>query len=459
MKRSVLVVDDERIVRESLCERLELEGHYAIGAEDAETALEILRDESIHIVVIDVNLPGMNGLDLLKRAIEVSPGTSAVIMTGHGNVRDAVAAIQSGAEDYLQKPFEMEEMKIVLERIARKQAITDENVELKRRLREIYGFEGIIGRSAAMRRVFERAAAVAKSDANVLIDGETGSGKDLIARAIYKESARRDKPFVKVDCAALPETLLESELFGHERGAFTGATRAQTGRFEQADGGVIFLDEIGNLSPATQAKLLNVTQDRQFTRLGGERRINVDIRLISATNIDLEKAVADGRFREDLFYRLNVVPITIPSLRERREDIPLLVDAFIDRFCQENNRPNPGITAEAMEMLCSYDWPGNVRELENAIERTVILSGGGKIGAADLPARMSSRSATANAPRADIPVDMPLKKAVERFEAALISSLLRELGGSRDKTSRRLGVTRVTLYNKMKKYGLLDNEE
>jgi len=457
LKRTVLIVDDEAIVRNSLSEYLEAAGYAVLSATDAEEALALLRERGADIAILDVNLPGTSGMDLLNNIKQTYPAAGVVILTGYGTVEDAVEAMKRGADDYLVKPCSMEELKIVLSHISAQQALRDENTELRRQLEKRYGLENIIGRSPEMQKVFERIEAVANSDANVLVFGETGTGKDLVAHAIHRRSARSGRPFVKVDCASLPETLLESELFGHERGAFTGATQSQAGRFEQADGGVLFLDEVGNLSHATQAKLLNVIQDREFTRLGGDRRINIDIRLVSATNIDLARAVEEGGFRRDLFYRINVVPIHIPPLRERAGDIPLLAMAFLERFSRENRREGLSISPEAMDRLCGYRWPGNVRELENIIERSVVLARSDEIGPSSLPSEIGAPTAPITQKKF-IRDDASLKDAVEEYEARIICAVLGEMGGSRERTAKRLGITRVTLYNKMKRYGLLDEE-
>jgi len=451
-------VDDDAIVRNSLTECLANEGYATMSAGNADEALALLNRNGADIAVLDVNLPGgASGMELLNSIKNVSPGTGVVILTGYGTVEDAVEAMKRGADDYLVKPCSMEELKIVLGHIAGQQALRDENIELRKQLGKQYELENIIGRSFAMRRVFERIEAVSGSEANVMIEGETGTGKDLVARALHKRSPRREKPFVKVDCAALPETLLESELFGHEKGAYTGAMHSQAGRFEQADGGVLFLDEVGNLSLATQAKLLNVIQDREFTRLGGDKRISVDIRLICASNVDLETAVSAGAFRDDLYFRVNVVPVRLPPLRERPEDVPILANAFLERYLRDNKRTGLRITSEAMDKLCVYQWPGNVRELENTIERVVILTHGDEIGAINLPKKIGKPD-TPTPQKNFLPSTVTLKDATEEYEARVIRAVLGEFDGNREQTSARLGITRVTLYNKMKRYGMLENE-
>ncbi|HOX28950.1 MAG TPA: sigma-54 dependent transcriptional regulator, partial [bacterium] len=367
-----------------------------------------------------------------------------------------------GADDYLLKPCSIDELNIVLNQIIKQRNLKNENIELKRQLEKYRGVSaaGMIGRSSAMRQVYERIEAVAKSESTVLIIGETGTGKDLVAHDIHKQSSRKDRPFVKLDCAALPETLLESELFGHEKGAFTGASKSLTGRFEQANGGLLFLDEIGNMSLATQAKLLNVIQDREFTRIGGDHKISVDIRLLCATNTDLERAVAKGEFREDLYYRLNVVPIRVPPLRERRDDIPILASHFLNRFQTSNNRGPMTISRDALDLLYSFNWPGNVRELENVVERLVILSKGNEITVSNLPSRILNieKKNVPFSPHIEMKSDETLREAVESFEAQLIHDTLDEMNGSRDKTASKLGISRITLYNKMKRYGFLDSD-
>ncbi len=462
MKINILIVDDDPFVRESLSERLFIEGYGTMSANDADEAIAAISSTTPDIAILDVNLPGISGIDLLEKIKAISPEISVVILTGYGSVQDAVDAMKKGADDYLLKPCSIDELNIVLNQIIKQRNLKNENIELKRQLEKYRGVSaaGMIGRSSAMRQVYERIEAVAKSESTVLIIGETGTGKDLVAHDIHKQSSRKDRPFVKLDCAALPETLLESELFGHEKGAFTGASKSLTGRFEQANGGLLFLDEIGNMSLATQAKLLNVIQDREFTRIGGDHKISVDIRLLCATNTDLERAVAKGEFREDLYYRLNVVPIRVPPLRERRDDIPILASHFLNRFQTSNNRGPMTISRDALDLLYSFNWPGNVRELENVVERLVILSKGNEITVSNLPSRILNieKKNVPFSPHIEMKSDETLREAVESFEAQLIHDTLDEMNGSRDKTASKLGISRITLYNKMKRYGFLDSD-
>jgi len=462
LKINILIVDDDPFVRESLSERLFIEGYGTMSANDADEAIAAISSTTPDIAILDVNLPGISGIDLLEKIKAISPEISVVILTGYGSVQDAVDAMKKGADDYLLKPCSIDELNIVLNQIIKQRNLKNENIELKRQLEKYRGVSaaGMIGRSSAMRQVYERIEAVAKSESTVLIIGETGTGKDLVAHDIHKQSSRKDRPFVKLDCAALPETLLESELFGHEKGAFTGASKSLTGRFEQANGGLLFLDEIGNMSLATQAKLLNVIQDREFTRIGGDHKISVDIRLLCATNTDLERAVAKGEFREDLYYRLNVVPIRVPPLRERRDDIPILASHFLNRFQTSNNRGPMTISRDALDLLYSFNWPGNVRELENVVERLVILSKGNEITVSNLPSRILNieKKNVPFSPHIEMKSDETLREAVESFEAQLIHDTLDEMNGSRDKTASKLGISRITLYNKMKRYGFLDSD-
>jgi len=442
-KVKVLVVDDEAVVRESLRDWLSDAGYLVLTAENGPQALEIIKKEKPGIAISDLVMPGMDGIELLKRAKEISPGIEVIIITAYGSIPTAIAAMKEGAYDYIEKPFRPEKAELLVEKLVEHQRLLEENISLHRKLEERYRFENIITKSSKMQQVIELIKVVAKSNATALIIGETGTGKELVARAIHSQSYRKDKPFVAVSCAALPESLLESELFGHEKGAFTGAYTQRKGKFEIANKGTLFLDEIGEMSANIQVHLLRVLEEKEFTRVGGNELIKVDVRVVSATNRDLKEAVANGQFREDLYYRLNVVTIELPPLRERREDIPLLAEHFLKKLALENQKKVAGFSPEATEFLLRYDWPGNVRELENAIERAVILAKSSLIESADLPHQSLSLAYSA----------LPGKNLKE-MEKNHIWGVLSETRGNYSEAARILGITRMTLYNKVRDYGL-----
>ncbi len=434
----VLIVDDEKKLGILFSKALVGAGHEAEYVVSAEKALEIL-PKGFDLVITDLRMPGMDGLELLKRIKVDYPDTVVVVMTAHGTVESAVEAMKAGAYDYLTKPFPTDEMLLLVERIAGERHLRDE-VEYRRRVeRERFG--ELVGRSEAMRHVFELVEKVAPSDATVLILGETGTGKELVARAIHERSGRSKKAFVAINCAAITETLLESELFGYERGAFTGADRRKPGMFELADGGTLFLDEIAEMPPALQSKLLRVLQEKVVYHLGGTNPIPVDVRIIAATNKDLKKLVDEGKFREDLYYRLAVFPIKLPPLRERREDIPLLIENYFRKR---------GVVAkvsdEAMEMLMDYDYPGNVRELENILERALILAGMKTITPEHLPDLEVSR--------VEESVPEPGETTLEELEKKMLLAALEKAGGNKSKAARMLGITRRMIYTRLKKYGI-----
>lgn len=375
--RTILVVDDEPNIRRVLSAVFEKAGYQVLTAENGRKALDVISSEpGLDVVVCDLIMPDLNGVEVLEAAREINPGLSVVMITAHGTIKTAVDAMKIGAFDYITKPFDMDEIKLVVKNAIERSELLKENTQLKQELKSRYKFEGIIGNSGKMQEVYKIVERVANSNATVLIRGESGTGKELIARAIHYNSPRAVKPFVAVSCAALPETLLESELFGHEKGAFTGAAGRKAGRFELANQGTLFLDEVPEISPAMQVKLLRVLQEREFERIGGTKTLRVDVRLIAATNRDLEQAVANGEFRADLYYRLQVIQVFLPSLRERREDIPDLVEHFLAKFSDQNGKSLKYVSQETMDMLMHYSWPGNVRELENAIERCVVLADG-----------------------------------------------------------------------------------
>jgi len=442
-RAKILVADDEAAIRESLSEWLSDVGHDVLTAEDGPQALGIIEKEKPSIVIADLVMPGMDGIELLKKAKEISPGIEVIIITAYGSIPTAITAMKEGAYDYIEKPFCPEKAELLINRLVEHQQLLEENISLHRKLEEQYRFENIIAKSPKMRRVIEIIKVVAMSNATVLITGESGTGKELVARAIHSQSYRKDKPFVAVSCAALPESLLESELFGHEKGAFTGAYAQRRGKFEAADRGTLFLDEIGEMSANIQVHLLRVLEEKELTRVGGNELIKVDVRVISATNKDIKKAVADGQFREDLYYRLNVVTVELPPLRERKEDIPLLAQHFLKKFAVENKKEVVAFSPEAVDLLMKYEWPGNVRELENAIERAVILSKDSYIKAVDLPQQegLVARSTQ-------------LGKSITEVEKNHILNILNETNGNYSQAARILGISRVSLYNKIKAYRL-----
>jgi DNA-binding NtrC family response regulator len=441
-KTRILVVDDEEIVRESLGGWLEKDGYSVSSAPDGRSAVERLKAEKWNVLLVDLKMPGMDGLQVLEEARKLQPDAAAVIMTAYATVDTAVSAMKLGAFDYLVKPFDPEELSLMMQKIVTQQALVRENAVLRRALKKEHRFRDFVSKSPAMQKVFDLAQVAARSNSTILVLGESGSGKEVLARAIHAESQRAEGPFVAVSCAALTETLLESELFGHEKGAFTGAVARRKGKFEAAHGGTLFLDEVGDVSPKLQLDLLRVLEDRRFHRVGGTEPIDVDVRIIAATNRDLKKAVADGSFREELFYRLNVIPITLPPLRDRKEDIPLLVETFLERLGVEMKKPLEGISTEAMAALMSHDWPGNVRELRNVLERGAVVATGSIIQLADMGlTRSAGAPAAAREPG-----------TLEEMERRHIAEVLTHTGGNVSQAARVLGIDRVTLYNKMRKY-------
>ncbi|WP_242392729.1 sigma-54-dependent transcriptional regulator [Anaeromyxobacter oryzisoli] len=449
-KTRILVVDDEEIVRESLGGWLEKDGYAVETAPDGPGALARLGAERWSILIVDLKMPGMDGLQVLEEAKKRQPDLAVVIMTAYATVDTAVSAMKLGAYDYLVKPFDPEELSLMMQKIVSQQSLVRENAVLRQALKREYQFRDLVSKSPAMQKVFELARTSARSHSTILVLGESGSGKEVLARAIHAESPRADGPFVAVSCAALTESLLESELFGHEKGAFTGAIARRKGKFEAAHGGTLFLDEVGDIGAKLQLDLLRVLEDRRFHRLGGNEPIEVDVRIVAATNRDLRKAVQEGRFREDLFYRLNVIPILIPPLRDRREDIPLLVENFVERLAVEMKKKIDGVATDAMTALMAHDWPGNVRELRNVLERGAVVATGPVIQLPDLglPGRGEA------APRGGT------LASLEEVERRHVSSVLAHTGGNVSQSARILGIDRVTLYNKMKKWGLRrDGEE
>jgi two-component system response regulator AtoC len=446
-KVHILVVDDEEIVRESLLDWLREDGYQVEAAEDGFKALEKFKDRSWDIALVDLKMPKMDGLQLMQKIKEIHPETQVVIITAFATVNTAVQAMKTGAYDYLVKPFNPEELSLLIKRLVESQSLIKEISYLRKELQKQYQFHDLISKSSTMQKVFDLAHTIAKSNSNILILGESGTGKELLARAIHNESLRAAGSFIPVSCVALTETLLESELFGHEKGAFTDAIAQKKGKFELADGGTIFLDEIGDISPKLQLSLLRVLQEKEFTRVGGTKSITVDVRIIAATNRDLKKAVDEGKFRDDLYYRLNVIAIELPPLREHKEDIPLLAHHFIEKFNIEMGGKIERIAEEALERLIEYDWPGNVRELENVIERVMVITKGTLIKAEDLHLSPQVIKGKGAASASD-------DKTIKAVEKKHIEKILKENNWNIQKSAEKLGIDRVTLYNKIKKYKL-----
>jgi DNA-binding NtrC family response regulator len=455
---TLLIIEDEAKMRRLLELNLSEDGFTVYTAADAEAGLNTLRQEKIDLVVTDLKLPGMNGLELLQAVKRTNATIPVVVMTAYGTVETAVEAMKAGASDYLLKPFALEEMKLILRKELDFHRLREENRSLREALGERYRFQNIVARSPKMQEVLATVERVAPTHSTVLLGGESGVGKDLIARAIHEHSRRAAGPFIKINCTAIPENLLESELFGYERGAFTGANTSKPGRFELADKGTIFLDEIGDVPGSIQVKLLHVLQDRQFERLGGTKTLKVDVRVIAATNQDLRAALEQGTFRQDLYYRLNVVPISIPPLRERKEEIPYLVDYFIARFARESDKPLTGITPAALKLLADFHWPGNVRELENIIERATALSTGTVIDVADIRLDISPPSPS-TAPTGELTPFPPEGMTLEQFEDEIIREALRRAGGNKSQAARLLGLSRNALRYRLSKLGVPDEEE
>jgi len=452
VKNTILVVDDDLAHRTMLKTLLSGWGYDVSEAGDGAAAIEAVRKGPFDLVLMDIRMIKISGLEALQEIKEFNPAIPVIIMTAYASVETAVEALKKGAYDYLTKPLDFDELKLLLERAMDHSRLKEENRLLRESLGKHFDKGNLIGRSPAMTKLLETVAQVAPSEATVLITGESGTGKEMIAGAIHFNSPRREGPFIKINCAAITETLLESELFGHEKGAFTGADRRKEGKFRQADGGTIFLDEVSEMSTAMQIKLLRVLQERELTRVGGSEVVKVDVRVITATNRDLIAYIQSGRFREDLYYRLNVVTLHVPPLRERREDIPLLAQHFLGTFSDKNRKAIKGFTPRAMDRLLKYAWPGNIRELMNAVERAVVLSRGDFLDeTAIAPLETGTASGLAVCGSAAEPENMPL----EEVEKLTILRTLDQSGGNKSETARRLGITRRTLHQKLKKYGVM----
>jgi DNA-binding NtrC family response regulator len=446
----ILIIDDEPLMRVTVQDALAGEGYEALAAENGKSGTDLFKATMPDIVITDLKLPDMNGIQILQEIKSVQPSSEVILITGFGSIDSAVMAMKEGASDYLTKPFSMDKLLLVINRILRIKVLEEENLSLKKRIEERYGLEGLVGKSSQMVKIYDLIETVSQTDATVLISGESGTGKELAANAIQLRSPRKDRPFIKVNCAALPETLLETELFGHEKGAFTGALKRRNGRFERADRGTLFLDEIGDISATVQVKLLRVLQERQFERVGSNETISVDVRLICATQRDLKEEVRKGRFREDLFYRLNVVPVSLPCLRERREDILLLADHFIRKFSRKMEKEVSGLSAEAKALLVNYQFPGNIRELENMLERAVTLLRGNVIQPEDLPEEVCAGETAARTICEKLQVSKPLAGAIRFFEKEYIHSVLVKTGGRKSEAAELLGISRKTLWQKIK---------
>ncbi len=448
----VIIIEDEKIKRVTLRDALRKEGYDVADFESPIFALNYIKQFGADVVVTDIRLPDMDGIEVLKLAKQVDPEIVVIMMTAYGTIENAVEAMKLGAYDYITKPFSSEKLIMILKKVEAYKRVVNENRELKRRLEERYSFANIIGRSKLMLEIYSQIEIVAQTDATVLIIGESGTGKDLVANAIHQLSLRRDKPFVKLSCAALPESLLESELFGHERGAFTGAIKERKGRFECANGGTLFLDDVDDIPLGLQVKLLNVIQEKKFERVGGNEPIKVDVRLICASKVDLWELVKQGRFRDDLYYRISVIPIKLPPLRERKEDIPLLIEYFLKKYGGEGLE----ITSEAMEALIDYSWPGNVRQLENVIQRIIILSkGSNKVTKGMLPSEVLSERVKGDIYSFWGKERINLENLLSEVERQALLWALEKSMGNQTKAAKILGIKRTTLREKLKKHGLI----
>ncbi|GMQ79786.1 MAG: sigma-54-dependent response regulator transcription factor ZraR [Thermodesulfobacteriota bacterium] len=451
MKPKIMVVDDETEHLKMLEAVLSAEGYEVHLADDGVSAIASVEEQFFDIVLMDVRMNRVGGIEALKRVKDISPEIPVIMMTAYASVGTAVDALKSGAYDYLTKPLDIDELKILVKKTLRHRQLEQENIYLKERLKDRYDFSNIIGQSPAMQELFEIMSLAAPSDATLLIIGESGTGKELIANAVHQNSPRRDESLIKVNCAALPDTLLESELFGHEKGAFTGALKSKKGRFHLAHKGSIFLDEIAEMAPTTQAKILRVLQEREFEPIGSQNTVKVDTRVIAATNKNLEEEIQKGRFREDLYFRINVVPLNVPPLRSRREDIPLLADFFLKKYTGKNRKLVKGFVPRAMDLLMRFEWPGNVRELENMVERAVIMTRSDMITPEEFPDTLRSLGHEEQSSN----VDLSAGRSLKEVEREMILRTLEMTGGNRTHASRILGISRRTLQLKLKDYGII----
>jgi len=451
---TILIIDDEKnylVVLEAL---LGPEGYETVTADNGEDALSLIRESDLDLVISDMKMPGINGMDLLDETKKIKPELPVIMMTAYGTIEMAVEAMKRHAYDYITKPFKNEELKLTIKKALENYRLVKENRLLSEALSDRYSYGNIIGKSKPMLKIYDLISKVAQSKASILITGPSGTGKELIAKAIHYDSPRKDRPFISINCGALTETLLESELFGHERGAFTGAVSMKKGRFELADRGTLFLDEIGEMPPSLQVKLLRILQEMEFERVGGTKVIKVDVRVLSASNRDIKEDVTNSLFREDLFYRLNVIHIEVPPLRERIEDIKLLVKHFIEEYRKDEGKNEIELSPEAWKVLFNYSWPGNVRELENIVERAVVLHSGGLISVEDLPSEVSGEQEELDIDRF-IPYDVPLHKTLEEIEEKLIRRTLSRCNNVQSHAAELIGITKSLIQHKMKKYNIV----
>ena len=446
MNFTILIIDDEKNIREGLSAALELDGYSVKLAANGAEGLALIEKGDIDLVITDLRMPGISGEEVLAKVRGESPGIPVIVLTGHGSIDTAVDAMRNGAYDFLTKPLSLDRLSLIVKRALAGRELEIRHSSLQQELNAQASFESIIGKSAEMQRIFQMVRKAADSKASVLITGESGTGKELIANALHNLSPRKSNPFIKVHCAALSETLLESELFGHEKGAFTGAAARKRGRFELANTGTIFLDEIGEINQNVQIKILRVLQDKRFERVGGEETLEVDVRVIAATNRNLEEEIAQGRFREDLFYRLNVVHIQVPPLRDRKDDIPLMLNAFLDEFNRENNKSITGFDTRSRSALYKYDWPGNIRQLRNCVESAVVMCSGNEITLEDLPPTVRG-AAESNV------IQVPVGISMAEAEKIIIQQNLASNQGNKSKTADILGIGRKTLHRKLEEYG------
>ena len=445
MNFTILIIDDEKNIREGLSAALELDGYSVKLAANGAEGLALIEKGDIDLVITDLRMPGISGEEVLAKVRGESPGIPVIVLTGHGSIDTAVDAMRNGAYDFLTKPLSLDRLSLIVKRALAGRELEIRHSSLQQELNAQASFESIIGKSAEMQRIFQMVRKAADSKASVLITGESGTGKELIANALHNLSPRKSNPFIKVHCAALSETLLESELFGHEKGAFTGAAARKRGRFELANTGTIFLDEIGEINQNVQIKILRVLQDKRFERVGGEETLEVDVRVIAATNRNLEEEIAQGRFREDLFYRLNVVHIQVPPLRDRKDDIPLMLNAFLDEFNRENNKSITGFDSRSRSALYKYDWPGNIRQLRNCVESAVVMCSGNEITLEDLPPTVRG-AAESNV------IQVPVGITMAEAEKIIIQQNLASNQGNKTKTADILGIGRKTLHRKLEEY-------